>query len=356
MTKKVLFIDRDGTLIKEPADQQVDTLVKVELVAGVIPALLALKSAGYEFVIVSNQDGLGTPAFPESQFEEVRQFMLRLFASQGIEFAAEFYCPHVADDQCACRKPRTGLLSAYLTETSLDRELSAVIGDRDTDLELARNLGLRGFKLSENSFDESWEGLRHALLDRPRMAVVERYTNETSIRVAVDLDREADAEVATGIGFFDHMLEQLGKHGGFALTLECKGDLEIDEHHTVEDSALALGEALRRALGDRRGIGRYGFVVPMDEAQAQVSIDLGGRPYLVFEGRLNRERVGELPTELVEHFFRSLAETLRAAIHIELRGENAHHMIESAFKGLARCLRQATRRDGDALPTTKGVL
>ena len=239
MTKKVLFIDRDGTLIKEPADQQVDALSKIELVAGVIPALRSLKSAGYEFVIVSNQDGLGTPAFPETQFEEVRQFMLRLFASQGIEFAAEFYCPHVPDDQCACRKPRTGLLSAYLTETSLDSGSSAVIGDRDTDLELARNLGLRGFKYSENSFDESWEGIRHALVDRPRTANVERNTNETSIRVAVDLDREADAEVTTGIGFFDHMLEQLGKHGGFALKLECKGDLQVDEHHTIEDSALA---------------------------------------------------------------------------------------------------------------------
>jgi imidazoleglycerol-phosphate dehydratase/histidinol-phosphatase len=356
MTTKTLFIDRDGTLIEEPADEQVDSLAKIELVRGVIPALLDLKAAGYEFVIVSNQDGLGTDSFPTREFEQVREFMLKLFASQGIEFVAELYCPHFERDACACRKPRTGLLTDYLTNTTLDRAASAVIGDRDTDLELARNLGLRGFRFGGDTFEQTWEGIRHALVDQPRTAAVERRTNETAIRIAVDLDREASADVATGLGFFDHMLEQLGKHGGFALTLECKGDLHVDEHHTVEDTALALGEALRLALGDRRGIGRYGFVLPMDEAEAQVSIDLGGRPFLVFEGSFDRERVGDLPTELVEHFFRSLSETLKAAIHIRLRGDNTHHMVESAFKGLARCLRQGMQRQGHELPTTKGLL
>ncbi len=353
MSAKVLFLDRDGTLIEEPADKQVDALDKVRLVAGVMPALLELKSAGYAFVVVSNQDGLGTDAFPREDFERVREHMLALFASQGIVFAEEFYCPHTQADGCECRKPRAGLLTRYLATTDLDLTASAVVGDRDTDLQLAENLGLRGFKLGDGT---SWADVAHALGRQPRRATVERRTNETSIRAEVDLDRAQAAEISTGIGFLDHMFEQLGKHGGFALRLSCDGDLEVDEHHTVEDVALTLGEALRAALGDKRGIGRYGFVLPMDEAEAQVSLDLGGRPYLVFEADFGRERVGELPTELVEHFFRSLADKLEAAIHVRVRGDNAHHMVESAFKGLARCLRQACVREGSELPSTKGVL
>ncbi len=356
MAAKILFLDRDGTLIEEPLDNQVDELVKVRLVPGVIPALLTLKAAGYEFVIVSNQDGLGTDSFPREAFEIVREHMLAIFHSQGIDFKAEFYCPHVDADSCACRKPRVGLLTDFLAELDLDRAESAVIGDRATDLELAANLGLKGLLLGAAGFAGSWAGIAHGLCERPRRARVSRKTNETSIEVAIDLDRTQSAEVRTGIGFFDHMLEQLGKHGGFALELRCDGDLQVDEHHTVEDVALALGEALRQALGDKRGISRYGFVLPMDEAETQISLDLGGRPYLVFEGSFDRERVGELPTELVEHFFRSLAETLKAAIHVRVHGENAHHMIESSFKGLARCLRQAIVREGRELPSTKGVL
>jgi len=353
VTNKVLFLDRDGTLIEEPADYQVDALTKVRLVPGVIPALLELKAAGYEFVIVSNQDGLGTDAFPRTDFEKVREHMLALFESQGVIFAEEFYCPHTDADACECRKPRAGLLTEYLAATDLDRTASAVVGDRETDLQLAKNLGLRGFKIGEKI---TWADIAHTLVNRPRQASVDRRTNETSICAEVDLDRTQAAEISTGIGFFDHMLEQLGKHGGFALRVTCDGDLRVDEHHTVEDVALALGEALRRALGDKRGIGRYGFLLPMDEAEAQISLDLGGRPYLVFEGNFGRDRVGELPTELVEHFFRSLAETLKAAIHVRVQGDNAHHMIESCFKGFARCLRQACARDGSDLPSTKGVL
>jgi imidazoleglycerol-phosphate dehydratase/histidinol-phosphatase len=357
MAQKVLFLDRDGTLIEEPEDYQVDSLEKVRLVPGVIPALREFQAAGYTFVIVSNQDGLGTDAFPRDAFEKVRAHMLDLFGSQGIAFAAEYYCPHTDIDGCACRKPRVGLLTEYLASTKLDRHASAVIGDRDTDLDLAANIGLRGFRINAaGTFEQSWPGIAHELLNRPRQATVERKTKETRITVAVDLDRSAEPEAKTGIGFLDHMLEQLGKHGGFALELRCAGDLHVDEHHTVEDVALALGAALRRALGDKRGINRYGFVLPMDEANAQVSLDLGGRPYLVFEGQFPRERVGELPTELVEHFFRSLAETLRAAIHIRVVGDNAHHRVESCFKGVARCLRQAFAREGHDLPSTKGVL
>ena len=356
MAEKILFLDRDGTLIEEPADQQVDALDKLRLVPGVIPALLALRDAGYRFVIVSNQDGLGTPAFPRERFEQVRGHMLDLFRSQGITFAAEFYCPHTPADGCDCRKPRAGLIADFLRTTELDRSASAVVGDRPTDLELAANIGISGFKMGASSFAESWAGIAHELLVKPRRATVHRRTAETTIEIEIDLDRAQATRARTGIGFFDHMLEQVGKHGGFALEVRCEGDLHVDEHHTVEDVALALGEALRRALGDKRGIQRYGFVLPMDEAEAQVSVDLGGRPYFVFEGTFPRDRVGELPTELVEHFFRSLAESLRAAVHVRVRGENAHHMVESAFKGLARCLRQAVAREGRDLPSTKGVL
>ena len=355
--RKVLFIDRDGTLVVEPEDKQVDAISKVRLMPGVIPALLRAAKAGFEFVIVSNQDGIGTSSFPMHDFESTQDYIRNLFLSQGIKFSDEFYCPHFDGDGCNCRKPRAGLLADFLAVNDLDRSRSAVIGDRDTDLELAANLGLRGFKVAvDGPDDQTWKEIVHRLLDDPRRASVERRTRETSIQVHVDLDRESDADVSTGIGFFDHMLEQLGKHGGFALKVRCDGDLEVDEHHTVEDVALALGETLRQALGSKLGIHRYGFVLPMDEAQARVAIDLGGRPYAVFRGRFPRESVGGLPTELVPHFFRSLAEKLGAAIHIDVDGENAHHMVEACFKGVARGLRQAFRREGETLPTTKGVL
>jgi len=357
MANKVLFLDRDGTLIEEPDDGQVDSLAKVRLLPGVIPALLSFKAAGYEFVIVSNQDGLGTDAFPQADFDTAHAHMLRMFNSQGVTFAAEFFCPHTAEDGCVCRKPRAGLIHDYLATRDLDRDSSVVIGDRETDLELAANLGLKGFKVAcAGSAAETWTEIAHVLLDQPRRAAVTRRTNETDVQVEVDLDRPGPPQIETGIGFFDHMLEQLGKHGGFELNVRCSGDLRVDEHHTVEDVALALGEALRQALGDKRGIQRYGFLLPMDEAVAQISVDLGGRPYLVFDGEFPRERVGELPTELVPHFFRSLSEALGAAIQIRVQGDNAHHMVEACFKGVARTLRQAFVRNGKELPSTKGVL
>jgi imidazoleglycerol-phosphate dehydratase/histidinol-phosphatase len=317
----------------------------------VIPALLRIKSAGYTFVVVTNQGGLGAEAFPRAATD----FLRALLASQGIELAAVFECPHRPDEGCGCRKPGIGLVRDFVNSAPLDREKSAMVGDSDSDLEFARNLGIQGYKLGAAG-TETWADVAHALVDRPRVATVVRRTRETDIRVTVDLDLEAEPRAKTGLGFFDHMLEQLGKHGGFKLDVACTGDLEIDEHHTVEDVALTLGQALKQALGDKRGIQRYGFLLPMDEADVEVSIDLGGRPYLVFEGEFPRERVGELPTELVPHFFRSLAETLGCAIHVRVRGENAHHMVEVCFKGVARALRQALARSGDVLPTTKGQL
>jgi len=351
---RILFIDRDGTLIEEPADQQIDSLQKLRLVPGVIPALLKLRDAGYAFVMVSNQDGLGTESFPEPTFREPHEFLRALLASQGIRFDAEFICPHFAKENCGCRKPRTGLLDTYLSQTPIDRACSFVIGDRETDLELARNLAVGGIRIGADGQD--WATIATRLAHNPRLATAKRKTKETDISVAVNLDREAPIHVTTGLGFFDHMLEQIAKHGGFSLELACKGDLHIDEHHTVEDCALALGQALRTALGDKRGIQRYGFLLPMDEALAQVAIDLSGRPYFVFEGKFGRDSVGQLPTELVPHFFRSLAETLGAAINIKVTGENTHHMIEACFKGVGRALRQAFRIVDSELPSTKGTL
>jgi len=353
--ERILFIDRDGTLIEEPDDKQVDSVAKLRLARGVIPALLDLQRAGYRLVLVSNQDGLGTASFPEPSFREPQDFMREIFASQGIEFDAEFFCPHFPADDCACRKPRTGLLTEFMAGHSIDLERSYVIGDRQTDLDLAANLGIGGIRIHGDG-GATWMEIATRLCRPERTARVERRTKETDITVAVNLDREAPVVISTGIGFFDHMLEQVARHGAFSLEISCSGDLGVDEHHTVEDCALALGQALREALGEKRGIGRYGFVLPMDEALAQVAIDLSGRPYAVFTGRFGRDIVGTLPTELVPHFFRSLADSLGAAIHIEVRGENTHHMIEACFKGVGRALRRAVRVRGDQLPSTKGVL
>ena len=356
MAKRILFIDRDGTLIEEPADFQVDQLSKVRLVDGVIPALIELRDFGYRFVMVSNQDGLGTASFPQADFEESQQHVLALFGSQGITFDEVFICPHLPTDACECRKPRAGLLTAYLAANDIDLTASAVIGDRPTDAELADRIGVRSFTISVDDADKTWRSIVTELCYSDRSANIERRTKETDISVSVNLDREAPVTVSTGIGFYDHMLEQIAKHGGFALSVECAGDLEIDDHHTVEDTALCLGAALRAALGPKLGIGRYGFVVPMDESEARVSIDLSGRARYVFDGVFPTERVGEMATEMVQHFFLSLSDSLGAALHIEVSGENSHHMVEACFKAVGRALRQAIRRDGNAMPSTKGML
>jgi imidazoleglycerol-phosphate dehydratase/histidinol-phosphatase len=355
--RRVLFLDRDGTLNEETADEQIDSLKKVRLMPGVVPALLDLKAAGFAFVMVTNQDGLGTAAFPQERFEHAHRFILELFGSQGIEFEAVCICPHFKREDCACRKPKLGMVQEYLASRTIDKTRSFMIGDRDTDMEFAANLGVQGLRIRlHGDAQETWPAISRRILEQARRAQVHRKTKETDVHVDLDLSRDGPSTIVTGLGFFDHMLEQIAKHGGFALDLKCSGDLHIDEHHTVEDCALALGTALREALGDKRGIARYGFLLAMDEAEAQVALDLSGRPYFVWEGRFNREKVGELPTELVPHFFRSLAETLGAALHISVRGENSHHMVESCFKGVGRSLRQAIRLEGRDLPTTKGAL
>jgi len=357
MSKRVLFIDRDGTLIHEPDDFQVDSLDKVRLIDGVIPALLELSAHGYRLVMVSNQDGLGTDSFPEEQFRICQDHMLVMFESQGIFFDEILICPHMPDAGCECRKPRAGLLTRYLAETNIDLGNSAVIGDRDTDMQLAEKIGVHGLLL--NADDErgcTWPDIVDLLCYAERQMSVSRKTSETRISVSVNLDRAEPIAISTGIGFFDHMLEQIAKHGGFSLALDCVGDLDVDDHHTIEDTAICLGEALRGALGNKRGVGRYGFVVPMDESEASMSIDLSGRGRFVFRGDFPREQVGELATEMVEHFFRSLSDSLGAAVHIDVRGENTHHMVEACFKSVGRGLRQAIRRDGSEMPSTKGTL
>jgi imidazoleglycerol-phosphate dehydratase/histidinol-phosphatase len=317
---------------------------------GVFAALAELQLRGFRLAMITNQDGLGTPSFPRPAFEASQHFILSAFESQGIAFEAIFICPHFPADGCDCRKPKLGLVKDYLRDADVDLIASAVIGDRDTDLEFARNLGVRG----NGSDAETWPAIVSALT--ARNAFVERRTKETNISVRVGLDATTPIQVSTGIGFFDHMLEQLAKHGGFALELTCSGDLQIDEHHTVEDCALALGEALRRALGTKVGIARYGFLLPMDEAEAKVAIDLSGRAFAQFDGRFGREQVGGLPTELVPHFFHSMADSLGAAVHVSVTGDNTHHMIEACFKAVGRALRQAFRRESNELPTTKGML
>jgi len=354
MSRKILFVDRDGCLIEEPADKQIDSFEKLALVPGVIAALQRCVAAGYELVMVSNQDGLGTPSFPQASFDGPHALLLNILASQGITFREQLIDRSFEHENRDTRKPATGLARHWLADDGWSRAQSAMIGDRETDLAFAANLGVRGFRVGAEG--ASWAEVAHALLDAPRTAEVLRKTKETSIRVTVDLDRVAEPNVHTGLGFFDHMLEQIGKHGGFALSLTCDGDTHIDEHHTIEDSALALGQALRQALGDKRGIGRYGFALPMDESAASAELDLSGRPYFVFEGHFPRDRVGDVPTELVPHFFRSLCETLGANLHLTVHGENAHHMVEGCFKVVARTLRQAIRREGAELPSTKGSL
>ncbi|TVS60883.1 bifunctional histidinol-phosphatase/imidazoleglycerol-phosphate dehydratase HisB, partial [Xanthomonas perforans] len=357
----ILFVDRDGTLITEPADYQIDAYEKLRFVDHVIPAMLKLRDAGYQFVIVSNQDGLGSESYPRASFDGPNNLMLQIFASQGIEFRDMLIDCSWPADNAPTRKPGIGLMVPYLQDRSIDWARSAMVGDRITDIQFAHNLNIRGFQLRTDEFGGEWDwpGIAHELADAPRRAVVQRNTKETRIRVELDLDRVAEPKTATGLPFFDHMLEQIGKHGGFALEIRAEGDLHIDEHHTIEDTGLALGQALREALGDKRGIGRYGFdpesspwrvagdkaqhgfTLPMDETIASAALDFSGRPYFVFDGEFKRERVGDMPTELVPHFFRSICDASGLNLHLTVRGENDHHKVEACFKALARALRQA---------------
>ncbi len=364
MKKKVLFIDRDGTIIVEPPLAcQVDSIDKLEFISGAIGALRRIaKELDYELVMVTNQDGLGTDSFPEETFWPAHNLMLKVLKSEMVEFHDILIDKSFEVEKSPNRKPGTGMLTSYLSG-DYDIENSFVIGDRTTDVKLAHNLNCKSIQFTEQpvkgatfgstNWDEIYKYLKN---ENSRRALVVRVTNETKIEVNLNLDGQGISEIKTGLGFFDHMLDQLAKHSGCDLKLTVKGDLHIDEHHTIEDTALVLGEAFKNALGDKKGISRYGFLLPMDDVLAQVAIDFGGRPWLVWEVEFKREKIGAMPTEMFHHFFKSFTDTAQCDLNIKAEGKNEHHKIEAIFKALAKSIKMAINKEGDQLPSTKGVL
>lgn len=363
--KKILFIDRDGTIIKEPpVDFQVDSLEKLEFVPGVIGALRRIVSeTDYRLVMVSNQDGLGTPSFPMADFLPPQQLMLKTLAGEGIVFDEILIDESFPEDNSFRRKPRTGMVDKYLNEY-LDYNNSYVIGDRLTDMQLAANMGVRGIFLGENPGDElpialntfSWDEIAAYLKAGSRKAAICRKTSETSVKVELDLNGEGRARIKTGLSFFDHMLEQIARHGGVDLAIEVAGDLQVDEHHTIEDTGIVLGECFAEALGCKKGIERYGFALPMDEAKAEVLLDFGGRVCLEWNVSLEREYVGDFPTEMTKHFFASFCQGCKCNLHVTASGENTHHVVEAVFKAFARAVKAAVRQTGTGIPSSKGIV
>ncbi len=346
---KILFIDRDGTILKEPVDEQIDSFEKFEFVENSISTLAYIrKHTDYKLVMVSNQDGLGTDSYPEDTFWPTHNLMLSILKSEGVEFDDILIDRSFPEDNLPTRKPGTAMLTEYLSE---DLSESYVIGDRESDELLAKNLGCKYL------FPE-WNKVRDIVCLGARTAELTRKTNETDISIKLDLDGTGTADIQTGIGFFDHMLEQIAKHGSIDLMVRCKGDLHVDEHHSIEDTALALGECLLKALGDKRGIERYGYSLPMDDCLCEVALDFGGRPWFVWDVEFSRESVGNVPTEMWFHFFKSLSDASKMNLHIKAQGENAHHKIEGIFKALARSIKSAVKRDIErmVLPTSKGLL
>ena len=375
--KKVLFIDRDGTLTLEPGDYQVDAFEKLVFYPQVFRYLASIaRELDYELVMVTNQDGLGSDRFPEEEFWPYQNHLIKSFENEGVVFSEIFIDRTFPEDQADTRKPGTGMLTVFMDNPEYDLSASYVIGDRLTDMQLAKNLGAKGIFIDNNvdlGADEvtdsaledtialttkSWEAIYHMLLLKERAVRMERYTNETKISIDLNLDGAGKSQIDTGIAFFDHMLDQLARHGGVDLNIKTEGDLEVDEHHTIEDTAIALGESFAKALGDKKGIERYGFTLPMDESLAQVALDFGGRSWLVWEAEFKREMVGKMPTEMFYHFFKSFADGAKANLNIKAEGMNEHHKIESIFKGFAKAIKMAIKRDADKmiLPSTKGTL
>ena len=372
--KKVLFIDRDGTLVIEPpTDYQLDSFEKLEFYPKVMRNLNFIREKlDFEFVMVTNQDGLGTSSFPEETFWPVHNLIMRTFENEGVTFDNVCIDRSFPEDNAPTRKPHTGMLTQYINNPKYDIKGSFVIGDRATDVELAKNLGCKAILiqdnmdiLKENSLEEycvlattDWNKIAEYLFAGERTAEVKRTTNETDIYVSLNLDGNCKCDISTGLGFFDHMLEQIGKHSGMDLTIKVKGDLNVDEHHTIEDTAIALGECIYKALGNKRGIERYGYCLPMDDCLCQVALDFGGRAWLVWDADFKRERIGDMPTEMFLHFFKSLSDAARMNLNIKAEGQNEHHKIEGIFKALARSIRMATKRDiyKYEIPSSKGCI
>ena len=370
--KKVLFIDRDGVLIIEPPDEQIDSLEKLEFYPGVFNGLAKIaRDTDYELVMVTNQDGLGTDTFPENTFWPAHNKLLKSLQNEGIKFSQVFIDRSFPKENKPTRKPGTGMLTQYFSP-EYDLKNSYVIGDRLTDVELAKNLGAKGILINNGSLLEKlltsgldaycsltttrWEDIYKFLTAGERKASVTRTTKETDIKIEINLDGTGKSSIHTGLGFFDHMLDQIARHGNIDLVVQVKGDLHIDEHHTIEDTGLALGEAFLKALGDKRGIERYGFTLPMDDCLAQVAIDFGGRPWLVWEAEFTREKIGEMPTEMFYHFFKSFSDTSKSNLNVKAEGTNEHHKIESIFKAFAKTIKMAIKKEGNQLPSTKGTL
>ena len=374
MKKQVLFIDRDGTLVIEPPiDYQLDSFNKLEFYPKVFRNLYFIRQKmDFEFAMVTNQDGLGTASFPEDTFYPVHNFILKTFEQEGITFDQIFIDRSFPEDNAPTRKPRTGMLTQYLNNPEYDLAHSFVIGDRATDVELALNLGCKAILLQNDKSlltspelqsvcvlaTTDWDKIAEYLFAQERTAEVRRTTHETDIYIRMNLDGEGKCNISTGLKFFDHMLEQIAKHGKIDLTIQAQGDLEVDEHHTIEDTAIVLGECLYKALGSKRGIERYGYCLPMDDCLCQVALDFGGRAWLVWDATFKREKIGEMPTEMFLHFFKSLSDTAHMNLHIQAKGENEHHKIEGIFKAFARSIRAAVRRDiyHYEIPSSKGSL
>ena len=353
--KKALFIDRDGTIIKEPADEQIDSFEKLEFVPGAISALRQIaRKTDYELIMVSNQDGLGTDSFPEETFWPVHNFIIQTLRGEGVDFKAQHIDRSFPADGLPTRKPGIAMLTDYM-KGDYDLTNSFVIGDRSTDRQLADNLGAKALILGETM---DWPKIEQIVIGGLRIADLKRKTKETDIHIRMNLDGTGKADISTGIGFFDHMLEQIARHATIDLDVKVSGDLNVDEHHTIEDTAIVLGQCLDSALGDKRGLQRYGFCLPMDDCLCQTAMDLGGRPWLVWEAEFRREKIGDMPTEMFMHFFKSLSDNARMNLNIKAEGQNEHHKIEGIFKALARSLKMAVRRDvyHYDLPSTKGTL
>lgn len=353
----ILFIDRDGTLIREPEDEQIDAFEKLRFTEGMFRNLgFISQHLDFRLVMVSNQDGLGTDSFPEHTFWPVHNFILQALEDEGIKFDDIKIDRHFPEDNSPMRKPGTGMLTEYIGNPDYDLQNSYVIGDRETDAELANNLGCKALILGRDGM--TWDKIAEILFAGERTASVRRTTKETDIDIRLNIDGSGHCDINTGLGFFDHMLEQIGKHGMMDLYIHTKGDLNVDEHHTIEDTALALGECLLKALGDKRGIERYGYCLPMDDCLCQVALDFGGRPWLIWDAEFKREKVGDMPTEMFLHFFKSLSDAARMNLNIKAEGQNEHHKIEGIFKALARALKMAVKRDiyHYELPSTKGRL